>query len=102
MKAFVSSLEERQKDCRLYIDRIGDILLTHIPSMAVYTVRPNGSLIEDSLKFLFCLLQEYCVNQTTANKVLQSLKQTNPALVEHLNVSLPSCSHPCCLLSSGN
>lgn len=36
----------------------------------------------------FTLLQEYCVNQNTANKVLQTLKQTNPALVEHLNVSL--------------
>ncbi|KAF8959742.1 hypothetical protein BDZ97DRAFT_1836791 [Flammula alnicola] len=34
--AFVSSLEERQKDCRLYVDRIGDILLSHIPNMAVY------------------------------------------------------------------
>lgn len=36
--AFVSSLEERQKDCRLYIDKIGDILLKHIPSMSVYLV----------------------------------------------------------------
>lgn len=36
--AFVSSLEERQKDCRLYIDKIGDILLKHIPSMGVYLV----------------------------------------------------------------
>lgn len=38
--AFVSSLEERQKDCRLYVDKIGDILLKHIPSMGVYLVRP--------------------------------------------------------------
>jgi len=36
--AFVSSLEERQKDCRLYVDRVGDILLKHIPSMGVYLV----------------------------------------------------------------
>ncbi len=37
-QAFVSSLEERQKDCRLYIDKIGDILLSHIPNMAIYMV----------------------------------------------------------------
>ncbi|KAF6758250.1 Dbl homology domain-containing protein [Ephemerocybe angulata] len=63
--AFLSSLEERQKDCRLYIDRIGDIILNHLPNMGVY--------------------MEYCVNQNTANKVLQSLKQNKPELVEHLN-----------------
>ncbi len=37
--AFVSSLEERQKECRLYIDGVGDILLKHIPNMKVYLVR---------------------------------------------------------------
>ena len=37
-KTFVSSLEERQKDCRLYIDRIGDILQSHMVNMSVYTV----------------------------------------------------------------
>ena len=30
--------------------------------------------------------QEYCVNQNTANKVLQSLKQAKPELIDHLNV----------------
>ncbi|KAG2021075.1 signal transducer [Coprinopsis cinerea AmutBmut pab1-1] len=63
--AFLSSLEERQKECRLYIDRIGDILVNHFPNMGVYL--------------------EYCVNQQQANKVLQSLIQSKPALVEHLN-----------------
>ncbi|TFK20128.1 hypothetical protein FA15DRAFT_600278 [Coprinopsis marcescibilis] len=63
--AFLSSLEERQKECRLYVDSIGDILLNHIPNMGVYL--------------------EYCVNQQTANKVLQSLKQSKPTLVEHMN-----------------
>jgi hypothetical protein len=38
--ALVSSLEERQKDCRLYVDKVGDILLKHIPSMGVYLVSP--------------------------------------------------------------
>lgn len=34
----MSSLEERQKDCRLYIDRIGDVLQSHMENMRVYTV----------------------------------------------------------------
>ena len=34
----MSSLEERQKECRLYIDRIGDILRTNISHMGIYTV----------------------------------------------------------------
>ncbi|KAG2066386.1 hypothetical protein BDR04DRAFT_1106832 [Suillus decipiens] len=33
---FLSVLEERQKDCRLYIDHIGDVLETHIPNMHLY------------------------------------------------------------------
>ncbi|KAJ8093458.1 hypothetical protein PM082_020315 [Marasmius tenuissimus] len=61
---FVSSLEERQKDCRLYIDRIGDILQSYMVNMSVYT--------------------EYCVNQSNATKVLQSLRDTNPELATHL------------------
>jgi hypothetical protein len=39
LQGFVSSLEERQKDCRLYVDRIGDILFNHLPNMGVYMVR---------------------------------------------------------------
>ncbi|KAI0628815.1 hypothetical protein C8Q77DRAFT_1281081 [Trametes polyzona] len=57
---FLSSLEERQKDCRLYIDKIGDILKTNMANLGVY--------------------MDYCVNQATAIKVLQSLRQTNPEL----------------------
>lgn len=34
----MSSLEERQKECRLYVDRIGDILQNHMSNMAVYMV----------------------------------------------------------------
>lgn len=37
-QTFMSSLEERQKDCRLYIDRIGDILQNDMSNMAVYMV----------------------------------------------------------------
>ncbi len=37
-QTFLSSLEERQKDCRLYIDRIGDILKTSMANLGVYMV----------------------------------------------------------------
>ncbi|KAI0373139.1 hypothetical protein BV20DRAFT_1042030 [Pilatotrama ljubarskyi] len=57
---FLSSLEERQKECRLYIDKIGDILKTSMAHLSVY--------------------MDYCVNQGSAIKVLQSLRQTNPEL----------------------
>lgn len=36
--SFLSSLEQRQKSCRLYIDVVGDILEEHIPRMRVYMV----------------------------------------------------------------
>ncbi len=37
-QTFLSSLEERQKDCRLYVDRIGDILKTSMANLGVYMV----------------------------------------------------------------
>ncbi|KAF7323342.1 hypothetical protein HMN09_00115100 [Mycena chlorophos] len=61
---FMSELEQRQKECRLYVDRIGDILQTHMVNMAVY--------------------MEYCVNQGNAIKVLKSLRDSNPELASHL------------------
>jgi actin cytoskeleton-regulatory complex protein PAN1 len=39
LQAFLSQLEERQKECRLYIDNIGDLLEKHIGAMGVYMVR---------------------------------------------------------------
>ncbi|KAJ3827567.1 hypothetical protein F5880DRAFT_1609212 [Lentinula raphanica] len=54
---FMSSLEERQKECRLYIDRIGDVLQNYMSSMGVY--------------------MEYCVNQANAIKVLQDIRDSN-------------------------
>ncbi len=36
---FLSSLEERQRSCRLYIDTIGDILDKDMVSMITYKVR---------------------------------------------------------------
>ncbi len=36
---FLSSLEERQRSCRLYIDNIGDILDKHLTNMTSYSAR---------------------------------------------------------------
>ena len=36
--AFLSSLEQRQKACRLYVDMVGDLLEEHMPAMEIYTV----------------------------------------------------------------
>ena len=36
---FLSSLEERQRSCRLYIDNIGDILDRHLTNMTSYKAR---------------------------------------------------------------
>jgi actin cytoskeleton-regulatory complex protein PAN1 len=36
---FLSSLEERQRSCRLYIDTIGDILDKHMTNMTIYKAR---------------------------------------------------------------
>ncbi|KAH8829709.1 hypothetical protein DL96DRAFT_1669029 [Flagelloscypha sp. PMI_526] len=63
-QTFMSDLEERQKDCRLYVDRIGDILETHMAMMGVY--------------------MEYCVNQGNSIKFLESLRSTNTQLGVHL------------------
>ncbi|KAI6004680.1 Dbl homology domain-containing protein [Pisolithus albus] len=62
--AFLSTLEERQRECRLYIDHVGDLLETHMPHMRVYL--------------------DYCVNQANAGKVLQSLRDANPELSAQL------------------
>ena len=50
----------------MYIDRIGDVLLNHMSNMAVY--------------------MEYCVNQSNAIKILQSLRESKPELASHLQV----------------
>ncbi|KAI0689841.1 hypothetical protein BC835DRAFT_1407733 [Cytidiella melzeri] len=57
---FLSTLEERQRESRLYIDSIGDILKLNISNMGVYL--------------------EYCVNHGTAIKLLQSLRESTPEL----------------------
>ncbi|KAG1741756.1 Rho family DH domain-containing guanine nucleotide exchange factor [Suillus paluster] len=77
---FLSVLEERQKDCRLYIDHIGDVLETHIPNMHLYLV--CGCLVCVTLVFTF--LESYCVNQFNAAKVLQSMRDSDPDLAAQL------------------
>ncbi|EJU05869.1 hypothetical protein DACRYDRAFT_113893 [Dacryopinax primogenitus] len=62
---FLSSLEERQKQCRLYVDVIGDILEEYMANMVIY--------------------ESYCVNQAPASRVLQRLRETNKPLGEHLD-----------------
>ncbi|KAG9114454.1 hypothetical protein FRC07_007636, partial [Ceratobasidium sp. 392] len=100
---FLSSLEERQKDCRLYIDQIGDILDAHMAGMAVYMVRyplpayiiacPETTSYSCSRSTLTCPSvsddQPYCVHQASAIKVLQGLRESNPELAGHLQASLP-------------
>ncbi|CAK5279140.1 unnamed protein product [Mycena citricolor] len=64
----MSSLEERQKECRLYVDRIGDIL--------------SGHICDSNMDMVY---MEYCVNQSTAAKVLQSLRAQNPEVEKVLS-----------------
>ncbi|KAI6037369.1 hypothetical protein PISMIDRAFT_576971 [Pisolithus microcarpus 441] len=64
--ALLSTLEERQRECRLYVDLAGDLLETRMPHMRVYL--------------------DYCVNQANAGKVLQSLRDANPELSAQLQV----------------
>ncbi|KAG8932121.1 hypothetical protein FRC01_000235 [Tulasnella sp. 417] len=62
--SFYSALEERQKDYRLYMDQVGDILQVHMSNMAVYT--------------------PYCVNQSVATKILQTIRASNPDVASRL------------------
>ncbi|KAI6004716.1 hypothetical protein EDD15DRAFT_2359474 [Pisolithus albus] len=62
--AFPSTLDERPRECRLYIDHVGDLLETHMPHMRMHL--------------------DYCVNQANAGKVLQSLRDANPELSAQL------------------
>jgi hypothetical protein len=67
LQAFLSSLEKHQKECRLYIDKIGDILLSHIPNMGVYMVGLLNSSYSSTLSSLSGVLrQSVCGNQNVA------------------------------------
>lgn len=61
---FLSSLEDRQKECRLYVDTIGDVLAEHCQNLEVY--------------------MPYCVNQDFAAKLLVQLRNEDPVLEQAL------------------
>ncbi|KAH8923006.1 hypothetical protein BT69DRAFT_1319808 [Atractiella rhizophila] len=63
--AFLSSLEDRQREHRMYIDGIGDVIEEHISGIAVY--------------------RNYCVNQGNAARVLSSMKATNPSIKDRVD-----------------
>jgi len=48
--SFLSSLEERQRSCRLYIDTIGDILDRDMTNMISYKVRLCFRFLYQSMK----------------------------------------------------
>ena len=62
--SFLSDLEDRQRENRLYLDSIGDMLKNHMPNMKAYV--------------------PYCVNQTTAAEILKSERQRDPKIDAHL------------------
>lgn len=62
---FLSDLEDRQRQCRLYIDRVGDIVFKHAPGLSIY--------------------KPYCLNQTNASRMLASLRNQDPAVKDVLN-----------------
>jgi hypothetical protein len=58
--SFLSELEIRQKESRLYVTKVGDILDAHMKNMSTYL--------------------PYCVNQTTARQILMSERSRNAEL----------------------
>ena len=61
---FLSDLEERQREMRLFVDRIGDIVSNYMSGLDVY--RP------------------YCTNQGNANKTLRDLRAGDPSIASKL------------------
>jgi actin cytoskeleton-regulatory complex protein PAN1 len=85
IETFLSSLEERQRDSRLYIDTIGDILQAHAPNFYIYSVQFRHTII--FFHELTCVFfQDYCVGQGPATKLLQSLRTAKPDLDAQLTV----------------
>lgn len=68
---FLSELEERQRVSRLYVDRIGDVVLGRIQGIEVF--------------------RGYCVNQSNAARTLADLKQGDTRLRATLDVRSYSC-----------
>lgn len=68
LQIFLSDLEERQRESRLYVDSIGDIVARHIDGLDIY--------------------RGYCVNQSNAARTLADLKASKPDLRSILDVRL--------------
>ncbi|GHJ86190.1 hypothetical protein NliqN6_2592 [Naganishia liquefaciens] len=62
--SLLSSLEDRQKACRLYIDRISDILSAQLPNLFIY--------------------KEYCMKQSQAIAQLQAIRDQNTKIASYL------------------
>ena len=65
---FLSELEDRQRQSRLYIDQIGDIIKEYMKGLDIY--------------------RGYCVNQANAARTLADLKKSDRSLRTLLDVSL--------------
>lgn len=70
--SLLSDLETRQRESHLIVDRIGDVLQTHMERMAVYI--------------------PYCVNQSTAAQILEAERKRNESLESQL--ALLRTTHP--------
>lgn len=55
--AFLSDLEERQRETRLYVDRVGDVVRAHMADMGVYTVSDVPCGLSDILPTEDCALR---------------------------------------------
>lgn len=69
-QVFVSELEERQRQARLYIDTIGDVLKEHMRGVVRH-------------------YRLFCVNQANAMRTLDDLKMSNAPVRETLDVRPP-------------
>jgi hypothetical protein len=65
--AILSDLEQRQKDDKLLISNVGDILLNHLDNLKCY--------------------ENYCGNQLNASKFLQKKRNEDKSLAEFLKVN---------------
>jgi hypothetical protein len=82
-QSLLSSLEDRQKACRLYIDRISDILSAQLPNVFIYKA---SSTLAVFISANPCI-KEYCMQQGQAISRLQTLRDQDPKLATYLQVS---------------
>jgi hypothetical protein len=81
LQVFLSELEERQRQSRLYINTIGDVVKQHMKGVGSH-------------------YRGYCVNQSNAARTLVDLKLSDPSLRTLLDVRLLPSPHFLSLTSS--